>query len=147
MRTKGMASRWAGYPRTGAHGSSNVRRVNAACLTSTVAASLRRRSMNLGLSAIAACVLSLALPGFSQTTATSPAPPPADSIGSRFSDVPIDISAERLDTSRELATASGNVEISYGATTIYCDEAQYDPNTRDVIVSGNVRIYRDGRLV
>jgi len=64
----------------------------------------------------------------------------------KFSDIPIDIAAERLDASGALATASGNVQISYGATTIYADEAQYDPNTRDVIATGNVRIYRDGQL-
>ena len=72
--------------------------------------------------------------------------PGADSPG-RFSDIPIDIAAERLDASGILATASGNVQISYGSTTIYADEAQYDPTTRDVIATGNVRIYRDGQLV
>ena len=121
--------------------------VNAACFPLRAAASLRARSMNLGLSAIAACVLCLSVPAFSQTTAASPAPPPSDDLGQKFSDVPIDISAEKFDASGVLATARGNVEISYGATTIYCDEAQYDPNTRDIIVTGNVRIYRDGRLV
>jgi lipopolysaccharide assembly outer membrane protein LptD (OstA) len=70
----------------------------------------------------------------------------ADSAG-RFSDIPIDIAAENLDASGVLATASGNVQISYGATTIYCDQAQYDPTTRDVIATGNVRIYREGQLV
>ena len=70
----------------------------------------------------------------------------ADSSG-RFSDIPIDIAAEKLDASGILATASGNVQISYGSTTIYADEAQYDPTTRDVIATGNVRIYRDGQLV
>ena len=65
----------------------------------------------------------------------------------RFSDIPIDIAAERLDASGILATASGDVQITYGATTIYADEAQYDPTTRDVIATGNVRIYRDGQLV
>ncbi len=76
-----------------------------------------------------------------------PPEPPASAGEQRFSDIPIDIAAEKLDASGEFATASGNVQITYGATTIYCDEAQYDPNTRDVIVNGNVRIYRDGRLV
>ncbi len=65
----------------------------------------------------------------------------------KFSDIPIDIAAEKLDASGTLATASGNVQISYGATTIFCDEAQYDPTTRDVIAAGNVRIYRDGQVV
>ena len=70
----------------------------------------------------------------------------ADS-GGRFGDIPIDIAAERLDASGTLTTASGNVQIIYGATTIFADEAQYDPTTRDVIATGNVRIYRDGQLV
>jgi lipopolysaccharide assembly outer membrane protein LptD (OstA) len=74
-------------------------------------------------------------------------PPSTDPLGGRFGDAPIDISADRMGASGELATASGNVQISFGATTIYCDEALYDPNTRDVIVTGNVRIYREGQLV
>ena len=65
----------------------------------------------------------------------------------RFNDTPIDIAAEQLNASGSLTTASGNVQISYGATTIFADQAQYDPTTRDVIASGNVRIYRDGQLV
>ena len=65
----------------------------------------------------------------------------------RFGDIPIDIAAEKLDASGILATATGNVQISYGATTIFADEAQYDPTTRDVIATGNVRIYRDGQVV
>lgn len=69
-----------------------------------------------------------------------------DPLG-RFADIPIDIAADRTGASGDLATASGNVQISYGATTIYCDEAVYDPVTRDVVVTGNVRIYREGRLV
>jgi lipopolysaccharide assembly outer membrane protein LptD (OstA) len=65
----------------------------------------------------------------------------------RFSDIPIDIAAEKLDASGVLATASGNVQISYGDTAIFADEAQYDPTTRDVIATGNVRIYHAGQLV
>ena len=120
-----------------------------ACHRERGTASLRARSMNPGHIAIVVCAFALGPMALAQTTGLTPAPPPAedDSLGGRFSDIPIDISAERLDASGEFATASGNVQISYGATTIYSDEAQYDPNTRDVIVSGNVRIYRDGRLV
>ena len=70
-----------------------------------------------------------------------------DDLFGKFSDIPIDIAAERMGASGQLSTASGNVQITYGATTIYCDEAQYDPNSRDVIVTGNVRIYREGQLV
>ncbi len=70
-----------------------------------------------------------------------------DSSIGKFSDIPIDIAAEHLDASGTISTAEGNVQISYGATTIYCDEAQYDPNTKDLIATGNVRIYREGKLV
>ena len=71
----------------------------------------------------------------------------ADGQSQRFSDVPVDMAAEKLDVSGQLSIASGNVQISYGETTIFADEAQYDPSTRDVIASGNVRIYREGQVV
>src|SRR5687767_381013 len=45
-----------------------------------------------------------------------------------------------------LAIAEQNVVIRYAETVIYCDYAQYNPDTRDVLVTGNVRIYREGRL-
>ena len=35
--------------------------------------------------------------------------------------------------------------IRYGGMTIYCDYAQYNPDTRDVLVQGNVRIFREGQ--
>jgi hypothetical protein len=65
--------------------------------------------MNLGLSAIAACALCLSVPAYSQTAPASPAPAPSDDLGQKFSDVPIDISAEKFDASGVLSTASGNV--------------------------------------
>jgi len=45
-----------------------------------------------------------------------------------------------------IAVADEHVYIRYGDTAIHCDYAQYNPDTRDVFLSGNVRIYRDGRL-
>jgi lipopolysaccharide assembly outer membrane protein LptD (OstA) len=63
-----------------------------------------------------------------------------------FGDVPIDITSDNSRMEAGLAIAEGNVVIQYGNTTIYCDYAQYNPDTRDVLVSGNVRIYREGRL-
>ena len=58
--------------------------------------------------------------------------------------VPIQITSD--DTRREgnLAIAEGNVLIAVGETTIYCDQAQYDIDSKNVLVSGNVRIFRDG---
>ncbi len=70
-----------------------------------------------------------------------------DSQLGRFADAPIDIAADKLGTAGDLATASGNVQITHGSTTIYSDEATYDKETRDVIVTGNVRIYREGKLI
>ncbi len=64
-----------------------------------------------------------------------------------FGDVPIEIYAEHTGMERNIATADENVVIHYGETVIYCDHAQYNPETRDVLVQGSVRIYREGRLL
>jgi LPS-assembly protein len=42
-----------------------------------------------------------------------------------------------------LATATDNVAIHVGDTDIYADSAQYNSQTHDIAVQGNVRIYRD----
>ena len=91
--------------------------------------------------ALALAVLCVAGQVIAQVPARLPEP------AGRFSDIPIDIAAEKLDASGAMATASGNVQISYGSTTLYADQAQYDPTTRDIIATGNVRIYRDGQLI
>jgi len=41
-----------------------------------------------------------------------------------------------------VAIAENNVVIRYGDSTIYCDYAEYNPDTRDALVKGNVRVYR-----
>lgn len=63
-----------------------------------------------------------------------------------LSGAPIQITS--LDSRREgnLAIAQGEVVIAVGENTIYCDYAQYDQDTRNVLVSGNVRIYRNGSV-
>ena len=63
-----------------------------------------------------------------------------------FSDLPIEITSESTRMESGLAIAEQNVIIRYGETTIYCEYAQYNPDTRDVFLSGNVRIYKDGHL-
>ena len=63
-----------------------------------------------------------------------------------FGDVPVDITADEMGGERGFGTVEGNVVIRYGTTTIYCDFAQYNADTRDILVQGNVRIYREGRL-
>lgn len=62
-----------------------------------------------------------------------------------FGDVPIEINAEETRFEGGLAVAERDVVIRYGGTTIYCDYAQYNPDTRDVLVQGNVRIFREGQ--
>ena len=59
-----------------------------------------------------------------------------------FGDVPIDITSDETGFEGGLAIAQRNVVIRYGDTVIYCDYAQYNADTRDVLVQGNVRIYR-----
>jgi hypothetical protein len=63
-----------------------------------------------------------------------------------FGDMPIEITSEATRMEGGLAIAEQNVIIRYGDTAIYCEYAQYNPDTRDVLLTGNVRIYKDGRL-
>ncbi len=60
-----------------------------------------------------------------------------------FSDKPVEITADG-DTRFENGTAIAdhNVQIRYGGIAIYADHAEYNPDTRDVLLVGNVRIYR-----
>ena len=59
--------------------------------------------------------------------------------------MPIEINAEETRFEGGIAVAERDVVIRYGGTTIYCDYAQYNPDTRDVLVQGNVRIFREGQ--
>ncbi len=61
-----------------------------------------------------------------------------------FSDVPIEITADG-ETRFEggVAVAEDNVAISYGNTSIFCDYAQYNPDSKDVLLRGNIRLFRD----
>src|SRR5438067_3297891 len=63
-----------------------------------------------------------------------------------FTDVPVDVRSDETSAESGVAVARGNVVISYGDTTIYGDYAQYNADTRDVFVLGNVRIYREGQV-
>ena len=59
-----------------------------------------------------------------------------------FGDKPVEITADG-DTRFEngTAVADNNVQIRYGGVTIYTDHAEYNPDTRDILLLGNVRIY------
>ena len=65
-----------------------------------------------------------------------------------FGAIPIEINAEDsyYDPETRIYHADDNVVLGYGEVRIYCDHAQYDDSTRDVLVEGNVRIFRGGRL-
>ena len=39
--------------------------------------------------------------------------------------------------------AEGNVVVRYSDVTIYCDYAEYNPSTHEIVLRGNVRLYRD----
>lgn len=65
---------------------------------------------------------------------------------SSFGDVPIEITSESTRMENGLAIADRDVIIRYKDEMIYCDYAQYNPDTRDVFLTGSVRIYRDGHL-
>lgn len=63
-----------------------------------------------------------------------------------FGDVPIEITSQSTHMANGLAIADRDVVIAYKETQIYCDYAQYNPDTRDVLLIGNVRIYQGGHL-
>jgi len=65
-----------------------------------------------------------------------------------FGDVPIEITADG-NTRFEggVAVAEDNVQIHYGAYDIYCDYAEYNPETRDVLLVGNIRVYTPDQVL
>ncbi|MDD5350781.1 MAG: hypothetical protein PHQ12_11275, partial [Chthoniobacteraceae bacterium] len=65
-----------------------------------------------------------------------------------FGDIPIEITCEgETRFVGGVAIAENNVIIHYGDISVYADYVQYNPETRDVLAIGNVRLYRDGKLV
>lgn len=59
-----------------------------------------------------------------------------------FGDQPVEITADgetRFEAG--VAVAEDNVQVHYGDVSIYTDYAEYNPDTRDVLLVGNVRIY------
>jgi len=73
--------------------------------------------------------------------------PLAEAQFASFGDTPIEITADGETRFVDgLAVAEDNVVIHYGETSVYADYAQYNPETRDVLVIGNVRLYREGYL-
>ena len=62
-----------------------------------------------------------------------------------FGDVPIEINAEETRVEHGIAIAEHDVVIRHADVVIYCDYARYNPDTRDVLVQGNVRLFREGQ--
>jgi len=63
-----------------------------------------------------------------------------------FADKPVEITADgdtRFENGK--AVADNNVQIRYGDLAIYADHAEYNPDSRDILLVGNVRIY-SGRI-
>ncbi|MBV8142820.1 MAG: LPS assembly protein LptD, partial [Verrucomicrobia bacterium] len=57
--------------------------------------------------------------------------------------VPVEINSEQTRFEGGIAVAEGNVVIRYGEVTIYCDYAEYDPETHEIVLRRNVRLYQD----
>ncbi|MBE2202769.1 MAG: LPS-assembly protein LptD, partial [Chthoniobacterales bacterium] len=59
-----------------------------------------------------------------------------------FGDVPVEITADGNTRFEEgVAIAEDNVQIHYKDYSIFCDYAEYNPETRDVLLIGNIRVY------
>jgi len=57
--------------------------------------------------------------------------------------VPVEINSQQTRFEGGVAVAEGDVVVRYADVTIYCDYAEYNPNTHDIVLRGNVRLYRD----
>ena len=57
--------------------------------------------------------------------------------------IPIEISSGETRFEGGIAIAERDVVVRYGDATIYCDYAEYNPNTHDIVLRGNVRFFRE----
>ncbi len=58
-----------------------------------------------------------------------------------FGDVPVDIQAKSTRFENGVAIAEEDVQIHYNDVSIYAGYAEYNPDTRDVLLIGDIRIY------
>jgi LPS-assembly protein len=65
-----------------------------------------------------------------------------------FGDAPVEITADG-NTRFEggVAIAEDNVQIHYGDYSMYCDYAEYNPDSRDVLLVGNIRLYTPSEVL
>ena len=65
-----------------------------------------------------------------------------------FGDIPIEITADGNTRFEEgVAIAEDNVQIHYGKYSIFSDYAEYNPETRDILLIGNVRLYTPDQVL
>ena len=87
------------------------------------------------------------------TNPVAPATPPAKSSGfapllpmqgaQNAGPVPVEITSGETRFEGGVAIAEKDVVVRYADVTIYCDYAEYNPDTHDILLRGNVRFYRD----
>jgi lipopolysaccharide assembly outer membrane protein LptD (OstA) len=57
--------------------------------------------------------------------------------------IPVEITSAETRFEGGVAIAEKDVVVRYADVTIYCDYAEYNPDTHDIVLRGNVRFYRD----
>ena len=63
-------------------------------------------------------------------------------------DMPVEITADGNTRFEEgVAIAENNVQIHYGDYSIFCDYAEYNPETKDVMLVGNIRLYAPNEVI
>ena len=67
-------------------------------------------------------------------------PPQVGTPGGQF---PLEINAVSTYYSGGVALADTNVVIRFGDVTMYCDHAEYNTESHDILLKGNVRFFRD----
>lgn len=73
---------------------------------------------------------------------------PARAQFGSFTDVPVEIRADGETRFVDgVAVAEDNVQIHFQGTDIYCDYAEYNPETREVLLVGNIRIYNEDQVL
>lgn len=67
-------------------------------------------------------------------------------FGGSFGDVPVDIESPNTRFENGVAIAEDGVQIHYNNVSIYSDYAEYNPDTRDVLLIGDIRIYTEDNV-
>ena len=77
-----------------------------------------------------------------QSENNAPAESSEEAPAQKFNGKPVEITADgNTRFENGMALAEENVQIHYNGVSLYCDKAEYNPETRDILLLGNVRIY------